>query len=376
MKADFDLSSGGVVTPRLASSGRNTNLSSTADCEIHFGGPDQPAGRLRDLLADRIDAVPAGGAIDWITYYFRDRRLAERLLRAHRRNVKVRVALEGNPHVPYANREVISMLSGSQGLGRGFRTVFLPPGVPIPGRKMGNPHLHEKLYCFSDPDPIAFVGSFNPSGDNPEEKPDIIREIGDHHRAHNVLVGIREPDLVAGLVNHARWIHGSRHGILNRFFADGNHSLRGRETEIHFLPRARSHAVAHFLGRFGEGARIRVAASHLNGRTSINTMLGIARRGASLEILAEPTLRRVSLKAERILAAARVPFRRITHPESLPMHNKFVLVEQDTRRWVVFGSYNWSTMSFWINQEICVISSQPHLFKAFADRWKVLESLN
>ena len=376
MKADYDLSFGGVVKPGIASSGRNTNLSSTADCEIHFGGPDQPAGRLRDLLADRIDAVPAGGAIDWITYYFRDRRLAEQLLRAHRRNVKVSVALEGNPHVPDANREVISMLSGSQGLDQGFRTVLLPPGVPIPGRKMGNPHLHEKLYCFSDPEPVAFVGSFNPSGDNPEERPDIIREIGDHHRAHNVLVGIREPALVAGLVNHARWIHGSQHGILDRFFADGNRSLRAQDTEIHFLPRARSHAVARFLGRFGEGARIRVAASHLNGRTSINTMLGIARRGASLEILAEPTLRRVSLKAEKKLAVAGVPFRRITHPKGLPMHNKFVLAEQDTRRWVVFGSYNWSTMSFWINQEICVISSQPHLFKAFADRWKVLESLN
>jgi phosphatidylserine/phosphatidylglycerophosphate/cardiolipin synthase-like enzyme len=58
----------------------------------------------------------------------------------------------------------------------------------------------------------------------------------------------------------------------------------------------------------------------------------------------------------------------------LPMHNKFVLVEQDNRRWVVFGSYNWSTLSFWINQEICAISSQPQLFEAFAERWKVLEA--
>ena len=91
-------------------------MSPNPNYEIHFGGPDQPAGRLRDLLAERIRAVPAGGAIDCITYYFRDRRLAEQLLQAHRRNVNVTVTLEGNPHVPHANHQVVAMLSGAQGL--------------------------------------------------------------------------------------------------------------------------------------------------------------------------------------------------------------------------------------------------------------------
>jgi phosphatidylserine/phosphatidylglycerophosphate/cardiolipin synthase-like enzyme len=56
------------------------------------------------------------------------------------------------------------------------------------------------------------------------------------------------------------------------------------------------------------------------------------------------------------------------------MHNKFVLVEQKNRRWVVFGSYNWSTLSYWINQEICAISSEPKLFEAFTERWEALEA--
>jgi len=351
-------------------------LSPIPNHEIHFGGPDQPAGSLRDLLAERIRAVPAGGAIDWVTYYFRDRRLAEELLRAHRRNVNVTVTLEGNPHVPHANQQVVSMLSGPQGLDGGFRTVYLPPRIPMPSRRMGNPNLHEKLYCFSHPKPVAFIGSFNPSGDDPEESPDVIDEIGDHNRAHNVLVGISEPALVDGLVNHVRWIHRARHGTFEPFFADGNRALRGTNTEIHFLPRAQSHAAARFLGGFGDGARIRVAASHLNGMASIKTMLRLARRGASVEILAEPTLRRVPLKAERRLTAAGIAFRRVTHPENLPMHNKFVLVEQNNQRWVIFGSYNWSTLSFWINQEICAISSEPQLFEAFAERWEVLEAQN
>jgi len=349
-------------------------LSPNPSYEIYFGGPDKPAGLLRDLLAERIEAVPAGGAIDWVTYYFRDRRLAAQLLQAHQRGVNVSLTLEANPHIAHANEAVVAMLAGSEGLGRGFRTVYLPPRVPMLSRKTGNPNLHEKLYYFSHPQPVVFIGSFNPSGDDPEDRPDIIQEIGDHNRAHNVLVGISEPAIVDGLVKHARWIHAARHGLWERFFAEGNRALQGTNTVIHFLPRAQSHAAARFLKRFGDGARIRVAASHLNGRTSIKTMLRLARRAASLEILAEPTLRRVSLKAERRLTAAGVPFRRVRHPEGLPMHNKFVLVEQNTQRWVIFGSYNWSTLSFWINQEICAISSQPQLFEAFAERWEVLEA--
>lgn len=346
----------------------------TPDYQTCFGGPDLPSGRLRDLLAEHIQAVPAGGSIDWITYYFRDRRLAELLLQAHRRKVKVTVTLEGNPHVPHANSAVIAMLSGAQGLGEGLRVLDLPPIMQIPAGKRVNPNLHEKLYCFSHPTPVAFIGSFNPSGDDSEESPEIIDIIGDHNRAHNVLVGIMEPVLVEGLLNHARWVHGTQHGTLKRFFAKGNRTLCGRNTEIHFLPRAQSHAVALFLRRFGDGARIRIAASHLNGISSINTLSKLARRGASVEILAESTLRRVSLKAERLLIEAGAAFRRVTHPDNLPMHNKFMLVEQNQQRWIVFGSYNWSTKSFWINQEICVISRDAQLFKTFADRWEVIEA--
>ncbi len=351
-------------------------MSPSSAYEVYFGGPDQPVGRLRDILAERIDAVPTGGTIDWVTYYFRDRGLADLLLQAHRRNVAVTVTLEGNPHVPDANREVVAMLKGPQGLGEGLRTVYLPPRIPMPGRKMGNPHLHEKLYCFSHPRPVAFIGSFNPSGDAPEARPEVIDIIGDHHRAHNVLVGIDDPVLAEGLVRHARWINRARHRLFAPFFAAGNRPLRGVDTDIHFLPRASSHAAASFLKRFGTGARVRVAASHLNGPASIKTLVRLARRGAAIEILADSTLRRVSLEAERRLVAAGIKFRRLTNPEGLLMHNKFVLVEQNDQRWIVFGSYNWSTMSYWINQEICAISSQPQLFEAFAARWGILEAQN
>ena len=244
--------------------------------EIYFGGPDQPPGRLRDVLAERIAAVPAGGAIDWVTYYFRDRRLAADLLRAHRRGVKVTITLEGHPRTPDANAEVVAMLAGPEGLGKGFRTVSVA-GVPTPSGKRLRPRLHEKLYCFSHPKPVAFIGSFNPSGDDPEERPDIIHEIGDQDRGHNVLVGLSDLSLVAGLVSHARWIKRARHDLFSRFFTNGKHTLRAGKTEVHFLPRLRPHAVARFLVGFGEGSRIRIAASHLRGRSTVNVITGLAR---------------------------------------------------------------------------------------------------
>ena len=72
--------------------------SSTGTFQIFWGGPDCPARYLRDLLEERIHAVPAGGEILWVTYYFRDEGLAAALLQACRRGVRVRVVVGQSPH--------------------------------------------------------------------------------------------------------------------------------------------------------------------------------------------------------------------------------------------------------------------------------------
>jgi phosphatidylserine/phosphatidylglycerophosphate/cardiolipin synthase-like enzyme len=335
--------------------------------EVHFGGPDMPACRLRDLLAERIAAVPSGGAIDWVTYYFRDRRLAEDLLRAHRRGVKVTVTLEKSPRTAHANETVTAMLLGRSGLGSGFRSLSLRK-IPIPFK----PHLHAKLYCFSHPRPTAFIGSFNPSGDGSEDDRAIIDEIGDQDRGHNVLVGLADPVLVERLVEHARWIHRAQCLMLYRFSKNANQAVRGKDTEIHFWPRVRPHPVLQFLSRLGAKARIRIAASHIKGTSVVKAITGLANRGATVEILAEPTLRRVPVEVERMLTQAGISFRRVIHPEGLPMHNKFVLAEKGNQRWVMFGSYNWTDRSYWLNYEIGAISTNDQLFDVFAKRWDAL----
>ena len=347
------------------------NIAERPFCEIFFGGPDLPAYRLRDLLAERVAAAPPGGTIDWVTYYFRDRRLAKELLRAHRRGVKVTVTLESHPRTVHANESVIAMLSGPNGLGQGFRALSLQY-APMPLGIMLKPHLHEKLYCFSHPRPTAFIGSFNPSGDGPEDDPAVIGEIGDQDRGHNVLVGIREIPLVKALVEHARWIHRAQCIFPYRFSMAANRAVKGEDTDIHFWPRIRSHPAMQFFLRLGTGARIRIAASHIKGAPVVKAIMRIAGTGANMEILAGPTLRRVPVSVEQRLTKAGIPFQRITHPDGLPMHNKFVLAEKSGKRWVIFGSFNWTVRSHWLNHEIGAISANEQLFDAFAERWEVL----
>jgi phosphatidylserine/phosphatidylglycerophosphate/cardiolipin synthase-like enzyme len=340
-----------------------------SDNQVHFGGPDRPVGFLRDLLAERIARVPEGGSIDWVGYYFRDRRLAAALVDARERGVDVRVTLDGHPRTPRANDAVIEMLEA--GLGKGLRVVRgrldrTPLG------KVARPRLHEKLYCFSHPVPVAFVGSFNPSGDVPEAEPEVIEVIGDHDRAHNLLVELCAPDLARALVDHARSLHVARHGCSDRFAASANRCLRHAGYSVYFWPRARRHPIMELLLGLERGSRVRVAASHISGPSSLSGFCALAARGVKVEILTESTQRRVPVEAERRLTHAGISVRRLKADEWVPMHNKFVLVEASALKTTIFGSFNWSEPSYRFNREIGVSTEDPLLFKVFADRWDQL----
>ncbi len=338
---------------------------------MYFGGPDLAPGRLRELLYERIEAVPAGGSIDWVTYYLRDRRLAAALLQAHRRGVAVRVTLERQPRTAGANDSVIDMLSGPQGLDGGLRTVR-HPSMPTPPGIVWKPHLHTKLFCFSHPRPLALVGSFNPASDQPEQDPGVLRALGDQDRGHNLLVELTDPLLVAGLMRHARYLHLVKHGRLEHFDAHYNRSVRCDEFEIHFWPRVKANPVNALLSQFGNETRVRIAASHIKGPGVLRPLVKLAKRGARVQLLAPSSLRRVPHQAYRKLTAAGVQTLRVPEPGGLPMHLKFLLIECDDQRWSVFGSYNWTFRARWLNHEIAVISRNRRLYDAFAERWSTL----
>ncbi len=340
-----------------------------SDNPVHFGGPDRPVAFLRDLLAERVARVPEGGSIDWVGYYFRDRRLAAALVDARERGVDVRVTLDGHPRTPRANDPVIEMLEA--GLGAGLRVVRgRLDGTPL--GKIARPRLHEKLYCFSHPSPVAFVGSFNPSGDVPEAEPEVIEAIGDHDRAHNLLVELRDPDLVGALVDHARSLHVARHGCSDRFASSANRCLRYAGYSVYFWPRARRHPIMELLLGLERGSRVRIAASHISGSSSLRGFCALAAHGVKIEILTDSTHRRVPIEVERRLTQAGISLRRLRAEEWIPMHNKFALVETTSRKVAIFGSFNWSEPSYRFNREIGVSTEDPLLFKALADRWDQL----
>lgn len=340
------------------------------DVDIHFGGPGRRRRWLRDLLEARVAAVPPGGTIDWVTYYFRDRRLADALVAAQRRGVSVTVTIEGQPRTPDANQLVSARLA--RGLGAGFREITSPLD-DLPLNKLLRPRLHEKLYCFSHPRPTALLGSFNPSGDAPEEHPDVIRQIGDQDIASNLLLEINDPRMVTGLIRHARRLHRMRHGLHNRLTPGLTRVLRTDQLAVHFTPALHHRAPAMAaLAELGASAKVRIAASHLSGSLTLRCLGALARRGAEIEVIAETTTRRIPLEIEAALRARGIVVRRAVHPANVPMHDKFVLIDVHGSRQAILGSFNWTTPSLRYNREITAFCRHELLLDALDARWTEL----
>jgi hypothetical protein len=324
---------------------------------VHFGGPDRPAGTLAGLLRSRIAAVPPGGEIHWITYYFGNVDLAQALLEAKSRGVNVCLDIEARPRRAEVNAEVLRLLAGPAGLAGGLRPVSHL--VPC--------HVHEKLYFFSHPSPVVYLGSYNPSR-SARDTAELLRDIGDQDRGHNFLVEIAARPAVAFLRAHLHEMHHRRHGALERFSVHMNVPYDSPNLRIWLFPRRSSDVVLRAL-RLGSGGRIRIAASHFRDRSIAHLLAKLAGQGAKVEILAHDTLRRVPERVERMLRSAGAIFRRYRHPEDLPMHNKFALLEGNGKCSVLFGSLNLTRTSRWLNHEILLQSTDRDLVSAFADRW-------
>ena len=184
---------------------------------------------------------------------------------------------------------------------------------------------------------------------------------------------MRDAGLAAQLRDHARSLHSRPPGLLHRFGRQAGADFRQGGTSLHFWPRLRPHPLLRLLRRFGRGARVRIAASHIRSAAGIRALQGLLRRGARVEILGDSTRRRAPERAARRLAAAGAAFRRIGDGESLLMHLKFALLEGGGERWSMVGSCNWTNPSFWLNHEIAAISDDAALFESLGEHWRRLQ---
>lgn len=331
---------------------------------VHFADPGGPPGVLRDLLARRVEMVPAGGEIDWATYYFRDRKLARALVRAHQRGVRVRVTLEGRPRLAHANAQVLRILGAADGIGDGLSVVRgrMPASWP-------RARLHAKIYCFSHPHPAVFIGSFNPSGDTREDRA-VMASIGDQDRGYNTLVELADPALVLAMARHVRDLHGAGMRRLWRCGAPANRVLRHGGATVYFFPRLRHRLIRREIDALGAGDRLRIAASHIKAGGLLRALCRARQRGAEIGIVTHDTERRAPGSGIQQLQEHGAQVRRCGAHARLPMHNKFILVERRARRWVYFGSLNLNMQSQLLNHEVLVRHQDPELFGAFQRCWQ------
>ena len=328
---------------------------------VHFGGPDRPDGALRSLLLQKVRSAPPGSSIDWATYYFLDLDLAQALTDASERGVKVTLVVEGDPRLDGANDKVLALLK-RHGL-RGGLAIRAPRSFPsdqLSGK------LHSKIYAFSAPAPVALVGSFNPS-DGGHAEPATIRELGDQDRGHNLLVEVVSPALVTRLAAHVRRL-AARGGAASRFATTQNRTYRDRDTQLYFYPRLRPNIVERAVDGLGRGDRLWAAVSHLK-HDAVDTLAQAAARGAKLHLVVHDTERRVPEAAVEKLAGAGVSVRRYRHPDGLPMHAKFFLLQRRGERVSYFGSLNFNQNSRLLNEEVLMRSTDPELFRTLLQRF-------
>lgn len=329
---------------------------------IEFGGPDLPPRRLRDLLQHYIDQSPPGSRIDWATYYFRDRALAEALMRASDRGVEVHLVMEGDPRRKGANDTVTSMLS-AHGLNGGFH-LYRSRSKPF-GR------LHSKIYAFSHPD-VAWIGSFNPSGDEPEDA-DVIAEIGDQDRGHNLLLAIERPKLTKALRDEVGRLIDPP--AARKWLPSNNWAVRDGDTRLYFFPRALSLVAEPPIALLNRGDRLRGAISHLKKSPLSRVLYFAAKRGGQIDLLVHDTERRVPTHLVDRLEEAGVKIRRVAHPDGLPMHAKFLLIERGGRTTAWLGSYNFNEKSRLRNAEVLLRTSDKAIVEALSRRFDQIAAM-
>ena len=69
------------------------------------------------------------------------------------------------------------------------------------------------------------------------------------------------------------------------------------------------------------------------------------------------------------MVCAGISVRRYIHPDGLPMHAKFLLIDSGAERVAYFGSYNLNLASRYFNDEVLVRSTDAALFDKLLQRF-------
>jgi phosphatidylserine/phosphatidylglycerophosphate/cardiolipin synthase-like enzyme len=183
-------------------------------------------------------------------------------------------------------------------------------------------------------------------------------------------VELDDPSIVSGLRRHLLSLHTSRRPLFARYITSTNEDLTAGRFNIFFFPRLDTSVVSRLMNDRNY-ERVRIAVSHFRD-SHLARMLGrLALSGTTVEMIAHDTLRRVPLWVEAFAKTQGIEIVRYAHPQSLPMHSKFILLSGQGSRRVLFGSMNLTRTSRLLNHEILVAAdNEPGVFEMFNARWE------
>jgi phosphatidylserine/phosphatidylglycerophosphate/cardiolipin synthase-like enzyme len=139
------------------------------------------------------------------------------------------------------------------------------------------------------------------------------------------------------------------------------------------FPRLRTSIVEPQLSKLGPGDRISGALSHVKPGPFTRALGAAAARGVDVNLIVHDTERRVPEAMLKQLAGQGIRVRRYRHPEGLPVHAKYLLLQGAVHHAAYFGSFNFNTRSRLLNIEILARSADPLVIAGLHARFAALE---
>lgn len=343
----------------------------TKQSQIYFGGPDLKKNILRDILLDRINHSRPGSKIIWVCYYLNEPMIIESLLQAANNNIDIDIIIDENPRCPDINDNFLSALNSSNKIN--VFKVRLKKFWNFFGIKW-NPHLHSKLYYFSFPKPHALIGSYNPTASTDHLSNHQIDEIGDHSISHNVLASISDPVVIDKLLEYSETLKSSITRNISRISLLHNHTHQCNQWLLNFLPSITKHPLNKLFLKNDNNASIKCAISHLKGPGITRPLKSALKKGKKIEIVLEASKRRISSQHLSFLDSNHINYHQPVLDNHCLMHNKFVIYKSDAEHRVMFGSFNWSTRSRFLNHEIVASTDNSEIVNEFELRWQQIIS--
>ncbi|MFK8026577.1 MAG: phospholipase D-like domain-containing protein [Gammaproteobacteria bacterium] len=340
----------------------------TSSAETYFGGPDKNKNLLRDVLIQHIEAVPSNGNISWVCYYLNDPEIIQALINASKRGVQINLTIDGRPRTPSINQLCIDKFNLTS---INLIIVKRKPFWEYFGIHW-HPHLHSKLFYFSHPTPRVLIGSYNPTAGDQHIDATLIDKIGDHSISHNVLVAIDEENSVNYLHKHILKLQLYWQRMFARLAVTHNTTFHSLEWEINFLPSLRKHPINKLLSNNESNVHVKCAISHLKGLCTLKPIKAALKTGKKIELLLESSQRRVPNKHLVFLDKHAIKYYQPKLDKNCLMHNKFIIYKSDQQHCVMFGSFNWSSRSMLLNNEIIACSHDKNTISAFEARWNQL----